>query len=294
VLTDGMLLAEIQQDPYLNQYDTLIIDEAHERSLNIDFLLCYLRRLLPRRPDLKLIITSATIDHRRFAEHFSAVVGAPIPARIRGRTAAPTSRSVGSEANRGRKAAPTNGGAVPVIEVSRRTYPVTVHYRPADNEQDITRQLEDTLREIEAHEREHGRPSACEVLVYLSGERDIRDAHRHLKKCQFRDTEFLPLYARLTQQEQQRVFSGHRGRRVVLSTNVAETSLTVPGIRYVIDAGTARISRYSVHAKVQRLPVEAVSQASAEQRKGRSGRIMPGDCYRLYSEEDFLTRPAFT
>src|SRR5690606_35389 len=233
------------------------IDEAHERSLNIDFLLGYLRRLLPRRPDLKLIITSATIDHRRFAEHFSA------PATT-----------------------------VPVIEVSGRTYPVTVHYRPADKEQDLTRQLEDTLREIEAHEREHGRPSACDVLVFLSGERDIREAHRHLKKCQFRDTEFLPLYARLTQQEQQRVFSGHRGRRVVLSTNVAETSLTVPGIRYVIDAGTARISRYSVHAKVQRLPVEAVSQASAEQRKGRSGRIMPGDCYRLYSEEDFLTRPA--
>ena len=303
VLTDGMLLAEIQQDPYLNQYDTLIIDEAHERSLNIDFLLGYLRRLLPKRPDLKLIITSATIDHRRFAEHFSAVVGAcpaSDPAQSAGEPPTPpvgaclASDGSGPPSGRGRLRGKLLQGGVPVIEVSGRTYPVTVHYRPADKEQDLTRQLEDTLREIEAHEREHGRPSACDVLVFLSGERDIRDANRHLKKCQFRDTEFLPLYARLTQQEQQRVFSGHRGRRVVLSTNVAETSLTVPGIRYVIDAGTARISRYSVHAKVQRLPVEAVSQASAEQRKGRSGRIMPGDCYRLYSEEDFLTRPAFT
>jgi len=255
VLTDGMLLAEIQQDAWLNQYDTLIIDEAHERSLNIDFLLGFLRQLLPRRPDLKVIITSATIDHQRFAEHF---------------------------------------GQAPVLEVSGRTYPVTVHYRPAEAERDLSRQVEDCLREIEANERQDGRPAACDVLVFMSGERDIREAHRHLKKCGFRETEFLPLYARLTQQEQQKVFSGHRGRRVVLSTNVAETSLTVPGISYVIDAGTARISRYSVHAKVQRLPVEPVSQASAEQRKGRSGRIMPGDCYRLYSEEDFLSRPAFT
>ncbi len=255
VLTDGMLLAEIQQDPWLNQYDTLIIDEAHERSLNIDFLLGYLKRLLQKRADLKVIITSATIDHQRFAEHF-------------------------------------NGA--PVLEVSGRTFPVTVHYRPAEQERELSRQLEDTLREIEGSERTGGRPSACDVLVFLSGERDIREAHRHLKKCNFRDTEFLPLYARLTQQEQQKVFSGHRGRRVVLSTNVAETSLTVPGIRYVIDVGSARISRYSVHAKVQRLPVEPISRASAEQRKGRSGRIMPGDCYRLYSEEDFLTRPDFT
>lgn len=255
LMTDGMLLAEIQQDPYLNQYDTLIIDEAHERSLNIDFLLGYLKQLLPRRPDLKILITSATIDHQRFADHFNNA---------------------------------------PFVEVSGRTFPVTVHYRPADEERDLSRQLEETLLEIEATERRDGRPSACDVLVFLSGERDIRDAHRHLKKCEFRDTEFLPLYSRLTQQEQHRVFSGHRGRRVVLSTNVAETSLTVPGIRYVIDAGTARISRYSVQSKVQRLPIESISQASAEQRKGRSGRIMPGDCYRLYSEDDFLSRPAFT
>src|SRR5690606_6590970 len=164
VLTDGMLLAEIQQDPYLNQYDTLIIDEAHERSLNIDFLLGYLRRLLPRRPDLKLIITSATIDHRRFAEHFSA------PATT-----------------------------APVIEGSGRTCPVTRRSAPADKEEDLTRQLVDTLREFEAHEREPGRPAACDVLVFLSGERGIGDAPRHLKKCQFRDTELLPLYARLTQ-----------------------------------------------------------------------------------------------
>jgi ATP-dependent helicase HrpA len=255
LMTDGMLLAEIQQDPYLNQYDTLIIDEAHERSLNIDFLLGYLKQLLPRRPDLKVLITSATIDHQRFADHFNNA---------------------------------------PFVEVSGRTFPVTVHYRPADEERELSRQLEETLLEIEATERRDGRPSACDVLVFLSGERDIRDAHRHLKKCEFRDTEFLPLYSRLTQQEQHRVFSSHRGRRVVLSTNVAETSLTVPGIRYVIDAGTARISRYSVQSKVQRLPIEPISQASAEQRKGRSGRIMPGDCYRLYSEEDFLSRPAFT
>lgn len=255
LMTDGMLLAEIQQDPYLNQYDTLIIDEAHERSLNIDFLLGYLKQLLPRRPDLKILITSATIDHQRFADHFNDA---------------------------------------PFVEVSGRTFPVTVHYRPADEERDLSRQLEETLLEIEATERREGRPSACDVLVFLSGERDIRDAHRHLKKCEFRDTEFLPLYSRLTQQEQHRVFSSHRGRRVVLSTNVAETSLTVPGIRYVIDAGTARVSRYSVQSKVQRLPIEAISQASAEQRKGRSGRLMAGDCYRLYSEDDFLSRPAFT
>ncbi len=255
VLTDGMLLNEIQQDRYLNQYDTLIIDEAHERSLNIDFLLGYLKQLLPRRPDLKVIITSATIDHERFAEHF-------------------------------------NGA--PVLEVSGRTYPVEMRYRPPSDGQELSRQIEEVLREIQRDERQHGLPVARDVLVFLAGERDIRDVHHHLKHCDLKDTEILPLYARLSQAEQHRIFSPHRGRRVVLSTNVAETSLTVPGIRYVIDAGTARISRYSVHSKVQRLPVEAVSQASANQRAGRSGRIMPGICFRLYEEEDFLSRPAFT
>lgn len=255
VMTDGTLLAEIQQDPYLNQYDTIIIDEAHERSLNIDFLMGYLKQLLPKRPDLKLIITSATIDHERFAKHFNDA---------------------------------------PVITVSGRTYPVTVHYRPPQIERDLALQVEDVLHEIEALEHHEGLPVARDVLVFLSGERDIRDVHHHLKKCQFRELSILPLYARLSQQEQQKIFAPHRGRRVVLSTNVAETSLTVPGIRYVIDAGTARISRYSVHSKVQRLPIEPVSQASANQRMGRSGRIMPGVCYRLYSEEDFNQRPAFT
>ncbi|WP_111656854.1 ATP-dependent RNA helicase HrpA [Isoalcanivorax indicus] len=256
VMTDGMLLSEMQQDRYLDQYDTLIIDEAHERSLNIDFLLGYLRQLLPKRPDLKVIITSATIDHERFANHFRGA---------------------------------------PVIEVSGRTFPVEVRYRDSgeEGERDLRRDVEAVLREIEEEERGQ-LPAARDVLVFLSGERDIRELHHHLRRCQFRDTEFLPLYARLSQQEQHRVFAPHRGRRVVLATNVAETSLTVPGIRYVIDAGTARISRYSVHSKVQRLPIEPVSQASADQRKGRSGRIMPGICYRLYSEEDYLSRPAFT
>lgn len=255
LMTDGMLLAEMQQDPFFSRYDTLIIDEAHERSLNIDFLLGYLRRLLPKRPDLKLIITSATIDHERIAAHF---------------------------------------GNAPVLEVSGRSWPVTIHYRPPEGERELSRQVEDVLHEIERREREHGRPPACDVLVFLAGEREIRDVHHHLRRCDFRDTEFLPLYARLSSAEQQRIFRPHRGRRVVLSTNVAETSLTVPGIRYVIDAGTVRMSRYSVHGRVQRLPVEPVSCASADQRAGRSGRIMPGDCFRLYSEEDYLARPAFT
>ena len=255
LMTDGMLLSEIQNDRFLNQYDTLIIDEAHERSLNIDFLLGYLKQLLPRRPDLKVIITSATIDHERFAEHF---------------------------------------GGAPVFEVSGRTFPVEIRYRPAEGDRDLGPQVEDVLREIQRDERRDGPPIARDVLVFLSGERDIRDVHHHLKRCDFRDTELLPLYARLSGAEQQRVFSSHRGRRVVLSTNVAETSLTVPGIRYVIDAGTARISRYSVHSKVQRLPVEPVAQASANQRAGRSGRLMPGICFRLYDEDDFLQRPEFT
>ena len=254
VLTDGMLLNEIQQDRFLNQYDTIIIDEAHERSLNIDFLLGYLRQLLPRRPDLKLIITSATIDHQRFAEHFAAA---------------------------------------PVLEVSGRSFPVDIHYRPPLDGQDLARQVEAVLHDIEQLERGHV-PPARDVLVFLAGERDIRDVHHHLKRCDLRDTEVLPLYARLSRAEQQRIFMPHRGRRVVLSTNVAETSLTVPGIRYVIDAGTARISRYSVHSKVQRLPIEPISQASANQRAGRSGRLMPGVAFRLYEEDDFQQRPAYT
>jgi len=241
LMTDGILLAEIQHDPWLNQYDTLIIDEAHERSLNIDFLLGYLRQLLPKRPDLKVIITSATIDHEGFAKHFNQA---------------------------------------PVVEVSGRTYPVEVKYwyhEDSDGERDWCRDVADILEDIERNERGQ-LPSARDVLVFLSGEREIRELHHYLKRCDFRHTEFLPLYARLSRSEQMRVFSSHSGRRVVLSTNVAETSLTVPGIRYVIDLGTARISRYSVHSKVQRLPVEPVSQASADQRKGRSGRIMPGVC----------------
>lgn len=257
VMTDGILLAEIQRDPFLNQYDTLIIDEAHERSLNIDFLLGYLRRLLPKRPDLKVIITSATIDHERFADHFRGA---------------------------------------PVIEVSGRTFPVEVRYwydEDSDGERDWLRDVADIIEDIEREERGQ-LPSARDVLVFLSGEREIRELHQYLKKCHFRHTEFLPLYARLSHREQMRVFSRHSGRRVVLTTNVAETSLTVPGIRYVIDIGTARISRYSVHSKVQRLPIEPISQASANQRKGRSGRIMPGICYRLYSEADFNSRPEYT
>jgi len=265
LMTDGILLAETQHDRLLERYDTIIVDEAHERSLNIDFLLGYLKTLLHRRPDLKLIITSATIDLERFSKHFD---GAPI------------------------------------IEVSGRTYPVDTWYRPLTSEQDEEgNQVEDdltvdqailaSLDEIAHHERSEGKGPG-DVLVFLPGEREIRDAAEILRKAQLRHTEILPLYARLSPAEQQRIFQSHSGRRVVLATNVAETSLTVPGIRYVIDTGTARISRYSYRAKVQRLPIEAVSQASANQRKGRCGRVEPGICIRLYSEEDFNGRPAFT
>lgn len=265
LMTDGILLAETQHDRFLERYDTIIVDEAHERSLNIDFLLGYLKTLLHRRPELKLIITSATIDLERFSKHFD---GAPI------------------------------------IEVSGRTYPVDTWYRPLTSEQDEEgNQIEDdlsvdqailaTLDEIAHFERSQGKGPG-DVLVFLPGEREIRDAAEILRKAQLRHTEILPLYARLTPAEQQKIFQLHSGRRVVLATNVAETSLTVPGIRYVIDSGTARISRYSYRAKVQRLPIEAVSQASANQRKGRCGRVEPGICIRLYSEEDFNGRPAFT
>jgi ATP-dependent helicase HrpA len=264
VMTDGILLAEIQNDPYLNKYDTLIIDEAHERSLNIDFLLGYLKQLLLRRPDLKLIITSATIDLDKFSVHFNKA---------------------------------------PVIEVSGRTYPVDVWYRPLfestakeeaeDSEHDIYSAMVEAVHEIELHEKTGG-VRGGDILIFLSGEREIREAAEALRKAQFAHMEVVPFYARLSLAEQQRVFAPHTGRRIVLATNVAETSITVPGIRYVIDPGFARISRYSYRTKVQRLPIEPVSQASANQRKGRCGRVAEGICIRLYSEEDFNNRPAFT
>ncbi|MCQ4314299.1 ATP-dependent RNA helicase HrpA [Pseudomonas stutzeri] len=265
LMTDGILLAETQHDRFLEKYDTIIVDEAHERSLNIDFLLGYLKTLLPRRPDLKVIITSATIDLERFSEHFN---GAPI------------------------------------VEVSGRTFPVETWYRPlsAEVDEDGNRVEDDltvdqgilaALDEIDAHEKNIGKRPG-DVLVFLPGEREIRDAAEVLRKANLRFTEVLPLYARLTPAEQQKIFRPAAGRKIVLATNVAETSLTVPGIRYVIDSGTARISRYSYRAKVQRLPIEAVSQASANQRKGRCGRVEPGICIRLYREKDFLSRPEFT
>jgi ATP-dependent helicase HrpA len=248
VMTDGILLNELARDRMLRRYDTLIIDEAHERSLNIDFILGYLKRLLPRRPDLKVIITSATIDPERFSRHFDDA---------------------------------------PIIEVSGRTYPVEVRYRPMEEDDDPTQAILDAVDELALE-------PAGDVLVFLSGEREIRDTADALQRQKLRDTEVLPLYARLSAAEQHRVFQPHQGRRIVLATNVAETSLTVPGIKYVVDPGTARISRYSHRTKVQRLPIEPVSQASANQRKGRCGRVSEGVCIRLYSEEDFLARPEFT
>lgn len=254
LMTDGILLAEIQTDRELRAYDTIIIDEAHERSLNIDFLLGYLAQLLPRRPDLKVVITSATIDPERFSRHF---------------------------------------GDAPIVEVSGRTYPVEVRYRPLleedseDTDRDQITAICDAVEELQAEGK-------GDILVFLSGEREIRDTADVLDKKNYRFTEVLPLYARLSHAEQHRVFQQHTGRRIVLATNVAETSLTVPGIKYVIDPGTARISRYSHRTKVQRLPIEPVSQASANQRKGRCGRTSDGICVRLYSEDDFLSRPEFT
>jgi ATP-dependent helicase HrpA len=253
LMTDGILLAEIQQDRLLMQYDTLIIDEAHERSLNIDFILGYLRELLPKRPDLKVIITSATIDPQRFSRHFNHA---------------------------------------PIIEVSGRTYPVEVRYRPVVDDADDTER--DQLQAIFDAVDELGREGPGDILIFMSGEREIRDTADALNKLNLPHTEVLPLYARLSNSEQNRVFQSHHGRRIVLATNVAETSLTVPGIKYVIDPGTARISRYSFRTKVQRLPIEPVSQASANQRKGRCGRVSDGICIRLYSEQDFLSRPEFT
>lgn len=252
LMTDGILLAEIQQDRFLNQYDTIIIDEAHERSLNIDFILGYMKQLLAKRPELKLIITSATIDPERFSKHFDNA---------------------------------------PIIQISGRTFPVEVRYRAFDDEpeqdKDQTQAILDAVDEL-------SRESYGDILVFLSGERDIRDTADALNKQQLRNTEVVPLYARLSAVEQNRIFQGHTGRRIVLATNVAETSLTVPGIKYVIDPGTARISRYSYRSKVQRLPIEAISQASANQRAGRCGRVSNGICIRLYSEQDYLNRAEFT
>ncbi|WP_143169448.1 ATP-dependent RNA helicase HrpA [Vibrio quintilis] len=252
LMTDGILLAEIQHDRFLNQYDTLIIDEAHERSLNIDFILGYLKQLLPKRPDLKVIITSATIDPERFSKHF---------------------------------------GDAPIIEVSGRTYPVETRYRPLGGEDESDRdQLEGIFDAVDELSDE----GPGDILIFMNGEREIRDTADALTKRNLKHTEIVPLYARLSAGEQNRIFQSHTGRRIVLATNVAETSLTVPGIKYVIDPGTARISRYSYRTKVQRLPIEPVSQASANQRKGRCGRVAAGICIRLYSEDDFLSRPEFT
>lgn len=251
LVTDGMLLAELQNDRLLKQYDALIIDEAHERSLNIDFLLGVVAKILPQRPDLKLIITSATIETERFAKHF---------------------------------------GNAPILSVSGRTYPVEVRYRPLEGEDDSG----DVVQGVCDAALELYREASGDILVFASGEREIRDFAEALTELDLPNTEILPLFARLSAAEQNRVFQSHSMRRIVIATNVAETSLTVPGIRYVIDPGTARISRYSYRTKVQRLPIEKISQASANQRMGRCGRVAPGICIRLYSEEDFLQRPEYT
>jgi ATP-dependent helicase HrpA len=248
LMTDGLLLAEIQRDRLLRRYDTIIVDEAHERSLNIDFLLGCLKRILPQRPELKLIVTSATIDPQRFSAYFDDA---------------------------------------PIVEVSGRTYPVEVRYREDGEDADQADAIAAAVDELQ-------REGPGDVLVFLSGEREIRDTADVLRGRLRPGTELLPLYARLASGEQQRVFQKHSTRRVVLATNVAETSLTVPGIRYVVDPGTARISRYSARLKVQRLPIEPISQASADQRKGRCGRLSDGICIRLYSEEDFADRPRYT
>ncbi|WP_341904259.1 ATP-dependent RNA helicase HrpA [Polaromonas sp. YR568] len=261
LMTDGILLAETQTDPLLKAYDTLIIDEAHERSLNIDFLLGYLRQLLPRRPDLKVVITSATIDAQRFADYFAS-----------------------------------SKGPAPVIMVSGRMFPVEQRYRPFEESRD--HDLNDAIADAvdELWQSPH---SAGDILVFLPGEREIREAADHLRKHLAnqpltRNAEVLPLFARLSQAEQDRIFDGHTGCRIVLATNVAETSLTVPGIRYVVDAGTARVKRYSFRSKVEQLMVEPISQAAANQRAGRCGRVADGICIRLYEEQDFLGRPRFT
>lgn len=254
LMTDGILLAEIQRDPKLLHYDTIIIDEAHERSLNIDFLLGYLKNMLPKRPDLKVIVTSATINTERFSTFFNKA---------------------------------------PIIEVSGRSYPVDIEYKPvvvdeANPDKDFLNTVIHAVDEAELHD------PLGDILIFLPGEREIRETTHALQQHSMRDTEILPLYSRLSPAEQDRVFKTHRGRRIVLATNVAETSLTVPGIRFVIDSGLARISRYSSQSKVQRLPIEPISQASANQRAGRCGRVAAGLCFRLYAEDDFNNRPEHT
>ena len=278
LMTDGILLAEMQKDRLLRQYDTIIIDEAHERSLNIDFILGYLRQILPKRPDLKIIVTSATIDPQRFANHFADKSGKPAP----------------------------------VIEVSGRTFPVEILYRPlnvnseqmndegqkptsiegAYESKDIISGILDAVDELSSITQSS--QNQGDILIFLNGEREIRDTALALTKANLPHTQILPLYARLTISEQNRIFKPHTGRNIVLATNVAETSLTVPGIKYVIDPGTARVSRYSYRTKVQRLPIEPISQASANQRAGRCGRVSSGICIRLYAEDDYLNRPEFT
>ncbi len=261
LMTDGILLAETQTDPLLKAYDTIIIDEAHERSLNIDFLLGYLRQILPRRPDLKVVVTSATIDAQRFADHFAS-----------------------------------RQGPAPIIMVSGRMFPVEQRYRPFEEarDYDLNNAIADAVDELWRDVHNSG-----DILVFLPGEREIREAADHLRghlshQPLFRNAEVLPLFARLSQAEQDRIFDGHTGRRIVLATNVAETSLTVPGIRYVVDAGSARMKRYSFRSKVEQLLVEPISQAAANQRAGRCGRVANGICIRLYDEKDFVGRPRFT
>ena len=261
LMTDGILLAETQSDPLLQAYDTLIIDEAHERSLNIDFLLGYLREILPRRPDLKVIVTSATIDAERFAQHFAS-----------------------------------SKGAAPIIMVSGRLFPVEMRYRPFEESKDtdLNTAIADAVDELWSSPH-----AAGDILVFLPGEREIREAADHLREHLshsplLRAAQVLPLFARLSQAEQERIFERHNQRRIVLATNVAETSLTVPGIHYVIDSGTARVKRYSYRNKVEQLLVEPISQAAANQRAGRCGRVAGGICIRLYDEKDFAARPPFT
>lgn len=328
LMTDGILLAETQSDPLLRAYDTLIIDEAHERSLNIDFLLGYIRQILPQRPDLKVIITSATIDADRFAQHFA------IPQPAPGRPKPSSAPSVGGEAQEVAQPGVDALQPAPVLMVSGRLYPVEIRYRPFEESKDVDLKsaIADAVDELwhSPYRRPHTAPANVpegtktqeaandspgtrvatvqttapgshggDILVFLPGEREIREVADHLRQHLshsplFKNTEVLPLFARLSQAEQERIFDNHMGRRIVLATNVAETSLTVPGIRYVIDSGTARIKRYSYRNKVEQLLIEPISQAAANQRSGRCGRVADGICIRLYDENDFANRPRFT